>query len=105
MDLNPRAESGQPRHPGLTWRTRSQQRAVRAGLHSLGEDFTVVEWDQRGAGRTFGRNGAQLTGTLSIDRLTQDGIELTQHLRSRLKKDKVILFALSFGSVIGLKMD
>ena len=68
------------------------------------EDFTVVEWDQRGAGRTFGRNGAQLTGTLSIDRLTQDGIELTQHLRSRLKKDKVILFALSFGSVIGLKM-
>ena len=68
------------------------------------EDFTVVEWDQRGAGRTFGRNGAHLTGTLSIDRLTQDGIELTQHLRSRLKKDKVILFALSFGSVIGLKM-
>ena len=68
------------------------------------EDFTVVEWDQRGAGRTFGRNGAQLTGTLSIDRLTQDGIELTQHLRSRLKKDKVILFALSFGSVIGYSL-
>ena len=61
------------------------------------EDFIVVEWDQRGAGRTFGRNGAKMTGTLSIDRLTQDGIELTQHLRSRLKKDKVILFALCLG--------
>src|SRR5688572_30332877 len=68
------------------------------------KDFTLVEWDQRGAGRTFGRNGAQGTGLLSIDRLTQDGIELTQHLRSHLQKQKVILFALSFGSVIGLKM-
>ena len=68
------------------------------------KDFTLVEWDQRGAGRTFGRNGVQGTGLLSIDRLTQDAIELTQHLRSRLQKDKVILFALSFGSVIGLKM-
>jgi pimeloyl-ACP methyl ester carboxylesterase len=68
------------------------------------KDFTVVEWDQRGAGRTFGRNGAQGSGVLSIDRLTQDGIELSEHLRSRLKKDRVILFALSFGSVIALKM-
>ena len=66
--------------------------------------FTVVEWDQRGAGRTFGRNGPQGTGVLSIDRLTQDGIELTQHLRSLLRKDKVILFGLSFGSVIGMRM-
>ena len=68
------------------------------------KDFTIVEWDQRGAGRTFGRNGAQGTGVLSIDRLTQDGIALTQHLRSRLQKDKIVLFALSFGSVIGLNM-
>jgi len=68
------------------------------------KDFTLVEWDQHGAGRTFGRNGAEGTGPLSIDRLTQDGIELTEHLRSRLKKDRVILFALSFGSVIALKM-
>jgi pimeloyl-ACP methyl ester carboxylesterase len=67
-------------------------------------EFTVVDWDQRGAGRTFGRNGPDGTGVLSIDRLTQDGIELTQHLRSRLHKDKVIVLGLSFGSVIGLKM-
>lgn len=68
------------------------------------KDFTLVAWDQRGAGRTFGRNGPEGTGTLSIDRLTQDGIELTEHLRSHLKKDRIIVFALSFGSVIGLKM-
>jgi pimeloyl-ACP methyl ester carboxylesterase len=68
------------------------------------KDFTVVEWDQRGAGRTFGRNGAERTGPLSVDRLTQDGIEITEYLRAHLQKPKIILFALSFGSVIGLKM-
>jgi pimeloyl-ACP methyl ester carboxylesterase len=68
------------------------------------KDFTVVEWDQRGAGKTFGRTGPDGSGVLSIERLTQDGIELTQHLRSRLQKEKVILFAVSFGSVLGLKM-
>jgi pimeloyl-ACP methyl ester carboxylesterase len=68
------------------------------------KDFTVVAWDQRGAGRTFGRNGPDGSGVLSVDRLTQDGIELTQYLKSRLQKNKVILFAVSFGSVIGLKM-
>jgi pimeloyl-ACP methyl ester carboxylesterase len=68
------------------------------------KDFTIVEWDQRGAGRTFGRHGPDGAGVLSIDRLTQDGIELTQYLRSHLQKDKVVLLAVSFGSVIGQKM-
>jgi pimeloyl-ACP methyl ester carboxylesterase len=68
------------------------------------KDFTVVEWDQRGAGRTFGRTGAEGSGLLSIDRLVQDGIELTQHLTSHLQKEKVILLGLSFGSVLALKM-
>jgi pimeloyl-ACP methyl ester carboxylesterase len=68
------------------------------------KDFTFVQWDQRGTGRTFGRTGAQGTGLLSIDRIVQDGIELTQHLRSRLRKDKINLLAISFGSIIGLKM-
>jgi pimeloyl-ACP methyl ester carboxylesterase len=66
--------------------------------------FTVVEWDQRGSGRTFGRNGAEKSGPLSIDRLTQDGIELAQYLRARLHQDKIVLLGISFGSMIGIKM-
>ncbi|MDP6579357.1 MAG: alpha/beta hydrolase [Vicinamibacterales bacterium] len=67
-------------------------------------DFTVVEWDQRGAGRTFGRNGAQGSRPLTIERLTADGIELAEHLRDRLDKDKVALLGISFGSIVGLHM-
>ena len=54
--------------------------------------FTVVEWDQRGAGRTFGRNGADGSGPLTLDRLRRDGLELSEHLRAELHKDKIVLF-------------
>ncbi len=37
------------------------------------KSFTVVQWDQRGAGRTYGRHGAQ-TPDVSLERITRDGI-------------------------------
>jgi pimeloyl-ACP methyl ester carboxylesterase len=66
--------------------------------------FTVVQWDQRGAGRTLGRNGQSVVPTITIDRMSQDGIELAELLRKYLKKPKLILVAHSFGSILGLKM-
>ncbi|AKF11511.1 alpha/beta fold hydrolase [Sandaracinus amylolyticus] len=64
--------------------------------------FTVVHWDQRGAGRTFGRHGAR--GELSLARLAEDGIELAMHLRARLGHEKVIVLGSSVGSAIALQM-
>jgi len=49
-----------------------------AGFRSWLKAFTVVHWDQRGAGRTFGRNGLPVAGTITIERMTQDGIELAE---------------------------
>src|SRR5262245_43399182 len=46
-------------------------------------DFVVVQWDQRGAGRTFQRAGAAEQAT-SIDRLVDDAIDLTQVLETML---------------------
>ena len=66
--------------------------------------FTVVQWDQRGAGRTLGKSGPQIASTLTIDRMTQDGVELTEHLRKTLQKDKIILVGHSWGSVLGTFM-
>jgi pimeloyl-ACP methyl ester carboxylesterase len=69
------------------------------------KQFTVVQWDQRGAGRTLKKNGtAALEATMTLDRMTQDGIELAEYLRKRLGKDKVIVVAHSFGSILGLRM-
>lgn len=66
-------------------------------------DFTVVQWDERGAGCTFGRHGAE-TPDLTFERLALDGIELAVHLKRRLGKDKIIVLAHSAGSVIGTEM-
>ena len=66
--------------------------------------FTVAHWDQRGAGRTFGRNGRRGSGDMSIARLTLDGIEVAEHLCQTLKQKQVVLCALSWGSILALGM-
>jgi pimeloyl-ACP methyl ester carboxylesterase len=66
--------------------------------------FTVVQWDQRGAGRTFGKSGPSVRPTLTLDRMTQDGIELTEYLCKHLGKRRVILVAHSFGTILALRM-
>jgi len=65
--------------------------------------FTVVQWDQRGAGKTFGRNGKS-TPDMTSDRMVQDGIEVAEYVRQRLGKDKVIVVGHSWGSFLGVHM-
>jgi pimeloyl-ACP methyl ester carboxylesterase len=36
--------------------------------------------------------------------MTQDGVELAEYLRKRLGKEKIIVVAHSFGSILGLRM-
>jgi pimeloyl-ACP methyl ester carboxylesterase len=75
-----------------------------AGFRTWLKTYTVVQWDQRGAGRTFGRNGKASASMLTIDQLVQDGVELADALRTLLQKDKIILLAHSWGSVLGVLM-
>ncbi|HEY0107710.1 MAG TPA: alpha/beta hydrolase [Rhizomicrobium sp.] len=67
------------------------------------KDFTVVQWDQRGAGRTFGRNGVH-EQPMTYDRMTRDGIEVAQYLLVHLHKKKLILLGHSWGTALGLGM-
>jgi len=66
--------------------------------------FTVVQWDQRGAGRTLQRNGPGIASTITVDRLVQDGVELAAWLRDSLRQEKVIVVGHSWGSILGAMM-
>jgi pimeloyl-ACP methyl ester carboxylesterase len=68
------------------------------------ERFTVVQWDERGAGRTLAKTGPGIASTLTVDRMSQDGIELAEYLRQHLGKRKIIVVAHSFGTLLALRM-
>ena len=68
------------------------------------EPFIVVNWDQRGAGRTFGRNGKRGSGKLTVGRMVFDGLELTEELRRRFPGRPIVLLGWSWGSLLGIEM-
>lgn len=68
------------------------------------KDFTLVQWDQRGAGRTFIRNPAIADDTLTIEALAKDGTDLASHIARHLNTKKVILFGSSWGSALAVHM-
>ena len=52
--------------------------------------FTVVHWDQRGAGLTYSR-APKGQGRLSLGRIAEDGLEVTSHALERTGQAKAIL--------------
>src|SRR5208282_734897 len=68
------------------------------------KDFTLVQWDQRGAGRTYGKTGPSIEATMTIDRMVRDGIEVSEYVTKHLGKKKIILVGGSWGSILGIYM-
>jgi pimeloyl-ACP methyl ester carboxylesterase len=66
---------------------------------ALEENFTVVHWDQRGAGKSY--DPALTLDDLSADKLVSDTMELTNILRERFGQDKIFLTGHSWGSALG----
>lgn len=76
---------------------------ISSGWRPWEKDFTVVQWDQRGAGRTYGAAGEDaLAPTMTLEQMTQDGVELVEYLRNHLHKDKIVLVGHSWGSFLGV---
>ncbi len=65
------------------------------------KDFVVVQWDQRGAGRTFAKNGA---AGVTREKLIADGVDLAAQMHKRFPRAPVILFGHSWGSIIATGM-
>ena len=61
------------------------------------EFFTVVHWDQRGAGKTYAANDPEkIRPTMTVERMLADAEELTAYLRKRYAKDKIVLLGHSW---------
>lgn len=65
--------------------------------------FIIVQWDQRGAGKTYGKYHLQ-TPNLTIAQLVRDGIELAAYLKKQFKGNDLIVLGHSLGSVIATGM-
>lgn len=65
------------------------------------KDFTIVQWDQRGAGKTYAQNPSSPP---EPERVVADGVELAQYLCGYLAKKKILLLGHSWGSYLGIGM-
>ncbi|MGE0556575.1 MAG: alpha/beta fold hydrolase [Gemmatimonadales bacterium] len=69
------------------------------------EYFTVVQWDQRGAGKTAAANDpAVVTPTIDLERMVADGEEIVAYLRDGFGKRKIFLLGHSWGTFIGVEI-
>jgi pimeloyl-ACP methyl ester carboxylesterase len=67
----------------------------------LDEHFTLVNWDQRGAGRSY---SAELPPeTVNLEQLVEDTHELTQYLMQRFGKEKIYILGHSWGSYLAVR--
>ena len=71
-------------------------------MKELEHNFVCVNWDQRGAGKSF-RPGPPLE-SMTIDQFVQDTIALIELLRARFGQQKVLLLGHSWGSVLAMKV-
>jgi pimeloyl-ACP methyl ester carboxylesterase len=68
------------------------------------KDFTIVQWDQRGAGMTFARNPMKDEDPLVVEQLRDDGVEVARYAAQRFGKRKLILMGGSWSSFLGVTM-
>jgi pimeloyl-ACP methyl ester carboxylesterase len=67
--------------------------------------FTVVQWDQRGAGKTYGVNDPEkLASTMTLPQMIDDAAVVTEYLRRTYGKKKIFLLGHSWGSVMGVML-
>lgn len=68
----------------------------------LDDSFTVVWWEQRGAGMS--NSDGISPATLTLEQLIADTEAVTQYLRARFRKQKIYLMGHSGGTFIGIQV-
>ncbi len=81
--------------PGMT-----EMRFFRHFNAPLEKSFTVVNWDQRGTGKSFSRDIPR--ESMNVEQFIADLDDLVEHVRHRLEQEKVVLYGHSWGSALGV---
>jgi pimeloyl-ACP methyl ester carboxylesterase len=68
----------------------------------LERHFTMVWWEQRGAGMSFSADIPP--ETMTMDQMISDTIEVADYLRKRFGKDRILLLGHSWGSYLGIQV-
>jgi proline iminopeptidase len=79
----------------------SEMPLLRVYNSALEENFVVVNWDQRGTGKSYSANLDP--ASLTLDRMTRDLDELVDLLRAEFGHDRILLVCHSFGTQLGLE--
>ncbi len=77
------------------------QSSLRSTYAVYEKDFTIVQWDQRGAGKTYAKNP---DSPPEPELVALDGIELAQRLCEYLAKKKILLLGHSWGTYLAIRM-
>jgi pimeloyl-ACP methyl ester carboxylesterase len=68
----------------------------------LAQHFTMVWWEQRGAGMSFSPDIPP--ETMTMDRMIADTVEVADYLRARFGQDRILLLGHSWGSYLGIQV-
>lgn len=79
----------------------SQIQATRQYLSELETDYTIVNWEQPGSGKSFKSRDID---TLTPDTYIQDGHALTQYLKDHYQQEKIYIIGESWGSYLAINL-
>lgn len=66
---------------------------------ALEQHFVVVQWDQRGAGKSYPGTPAE---SMTVQQFQSDTHELVLHLRRRFQRERLFLLGHSWGAYLGI---
>lgn len=81
--------------PGIPYSTNASE-----FQRKIEEHFVVVNWDQRGTGKSYNRDIPK--DSMNLEQFISDTNEVVDYILNKFNRDKLYLAAQSFGSVLGI---
>ena len=86
-------------HGGPAWPQTPQLRYYNS---ELADKYTLVMWEQRGAGNSYKKNPTPKN--LNLRQIIKDGDQLTKWLKEKFNQEKIYIAGYSWGSLVGVNM-